>query len=83
MLNLPVVMTINSRVIQAFVQFTPDATDVPLGHGLHIQILPTVDDLPKARKNQGAAFLAAEQLLLVWDDDPNAIFAERYTSKMS
>jgi hypothetical protein len=74
-INLPVVITINSRVIQTFVQYTPNATDVPLGKGLHIQILPSIDDLPKARKNQGAAFLASEQLLLVWDDDPNAIFA--------
>lgn len=31
--------------------------------------------MPKARKNQGAAFLAQEQLLLVWDDDPNTIFS--------
>lgn len=75
LINLPVVLTVNSRVIQTYVQYTPDATDVPLGKGLHIQILPSIDDLPKARKNQGAAFLASEQLLLVWDDDPNAIFA--------
>ncbi|KAF1929383.1 uncharacterized protein M421DRAFT_60758 [Didymella exigua CBS 183.55] len=74
LINLPVVITVNSRVIQTFVQYTPNATDVPLGKGLHIQILPSIDDLPKARKNQGAAFLAQEQLLLVWDDDPNAIF---------
>lgn len=74
LINLPVVLTVNSRVIQTFVQYTPNATDVPLGKGLHVQILPCIDDLPKARKNQGAAFLASEQLLLVWDDDPNAIF---------
>jgi hypothetical protein len=70
-----VVLTVNSRVIQTYVQFTPDAVSIPFGKGLNIQILPSIDDLPRARKNQGAAYLAAEQLLLVWDDDPNNIFA--------
>lgn len=69
------VLTVNSRVIQTFVQFSPGAVSIPLGKGLRVQILPCIDDLPKARKNQGAAFLAAEQLLLVWDDDPNNIFS--------
>ena len=68
-------MTVNSRVIQTFLQWAPDATDVPLMNGLRVQILPTVEDLPKARKNQFAAFLAAESLLVVWDDEPNEIFA--------
>ncbi|KAF2116801.1 glycosyl transferase family group 2-domain-containing protein [Lophiotrema nucula] len=68
-LNLPVAMTINSRIIQTFLQWAPDATDVPLMNGLKIQILPSIDDLPRARKNQMAAFLAAEALLLIWDDD--------------
>ena len=61
-------MTVNSRIIQTFLQWAPDATDVPLGNGLRVQILPTMDDLPKARKNQFAAFLAAEAILVVWDD---------------
>jgi hypothetical protein len=69
-----VVLTVNSRVIQTYVQFSPDAVSIPFGKGLNIQILPSLDDLPRARKNQGAAYLAAEQLLLVWDDDPNNIF---------
>lgn len=62
-------MTVNSRIIQTFLQWAPDATDVPLMNGLKIQILPSIDDLPRARKNQMAAFLAAEALLLIWDDD--------------
>ncbi|KAF2708210.1 hypothetical protein K504DRAFT_434457 [Pleomassaria siparia CBS 279.74] len=75
LLNVHVAMTINSRVIQTFLQWVPDATDVPLMNGLRIQILPTLDDLPKARKNQCAAFLAAEALLVVWDDEPTNIIA--------
>lgn len=52
---------------------------MPLGNGLRIQVLPCVDDLPKARKNQCAAFLAAESLLVVWDDDPTKV-VERATA---
>lgn len=42
-------------------------------------MLPSVDDLPKARKNQCAAFLATELLLVVWDDDPTKV-VERATA---
>ncbi len=62
-------MTVNSRVIKTFLQWSPDAVDVPLPNGLRIQILPTVEDLPRARKHQFAAFVASEALLVVWDDE--------------
>ena len=62
-------MTVNSRVIKTFLQWSPDAVDVPLMNGLRIQILPTVEDLTRARKHQFAAFIASEALLVVWDDD--------------
>jgi hypothetical protein len=62
-------MTVNSRVIKTFLQWSPDAVDVPLLNGLRIQILPTIDDLPRARKHQFAAFVASEALLVVWDDE--------------
>lgn len=64
-------MTVNSRVIKTFLSWSPDAVDVPLMNGLRVQILPTVDDLPRARKHQFAAFIASEALLVVWDDDPS------------
>jgi len=63
-------MTVNSRVIKTFLQWTPDALDVPLMNGMRIQILPLVEDLARARKNQFSAFVASEGLLVVWDDDP-------------
>ena len=69
-LNVQVSMTVNSRVIKTFLAWSPDAVDVPLMNGLRVQILPTVEDLPRARKNQFAAFIASEALLVVWDDDP-------------
>lgn len=62
-------MTVNSRVIKTFLQMSPDAVDVPLMNGLRVQILPTLEDLPRARKHQFAAFVASEGLLVVWDDD--------------
>lgn len=68
-LNVQCAMTVNSRVIRTFLQWTPDAVDVPLMNGLRVQILPTIDDLPRARKYQFAAFVASEGLLVVWDDD--------------
>ncbi|KAH8661986.1 glycosyl transferase family group 2-domain-containing protein [Xylariales sp. PMI_506] len=68
-LNVPCAMTVNSRVIKTFLLLSPNAVDVPLMNGLRIQILPTVDDLVRARKHQFAAFVASEALLFVWDDD--------------
>lgn len=62
-------MTVNSRVIKTFLSWSPDAVDVPLLNGLRIQIVPTVDDLVRARKLQFAAFVASEALLVVWDDE--------------
>ncbi|KAG6006428.1 hypothetical protein E4U21_007046 [Claviceps maximensis] len=69
-MNVQCAMTVNSRVIKTFLQWSPDAVDVPLMNGLRVQILPTIDDLPRARKHQFAAFVASEGLLVVWDDDP-------------
>ncbi|KAK0671704.1 glycosyl transferase family group 2-domain-containing protein [Cercophora samala] len=56
-------------VIKTFLAWSPDAVDVPLMNGLRVQILPTIDDLPRARKHQFAAFVASEGLLIVWDDE--------------
>ncbi|KAI0173685.1 glycosyl transferase family group 2-domain-containing protein [Hypoxylon sp. FL1284] len=68
-LNVQCAMTVNSRVIKTFLSWSPEAVDVPLMNGLRIQILPTIDDLARARKHQFAAFVASEGLLIVWDDD--------------
>ncbi len=68
-------MTVNSGVIKTFLQWAPDAVDIPLLNGLRIQILPTIEDLARARKHQFAAFVASEGLLVVWDDDALHIVA--------
>ena len=62
-------MTVSSRIIQTFIQWSPDAVEVPLINGLSIQIVPTMNDLAQARKHQYAAFVASEKLLVVWDDE--------------
>ena len=72
-------MTVNSRVIKTFLSWSPDAIDVPLTNGLRVQILPTMEDLPRARKHQMAAFIAAEALLVVWDDDANHLMVRAKT----
>ncbi|ROV98715.1 hypothetical protein VMCG_06806 [Cytospora schulzeri] len=61
--------TVNSRIIKTFLACSPEAVDVPLLNGLRIQILPEFSDLAWARKQQYAAFIAEESLLVVWDDD--------------
>jgi hypothetical protein len=63
-------MTVNSEVIRPFLDWSPDAIDVPLLNGLRIQILPGIEDLCRARRHQYAAFIASEAFLVVWDDDP-------------
>ncbi|KAJ9643155.1 hypothetical protein H2204_002050 [Knufia peltigerae] len=79
LLNVQAAMTVNSRVIKTFFAWAPDATDVPLMNGLRVQILPTIHDLPRARKYQFAAYVAAESLLVVWDDDPSNVIKRATT----
>lgn len=68
-LNLQAAMTVNSRVIKSFVQSSPDSQEVPLKNGLRIEVFPDMHHLPQARKHHFAAFLASEELLVVWDDN--------------
>ena len=42
-------------------------------NGLRVQILPSMLELPQAKKHQFAAFLAAEGLLVLWDDKATAL----------
>jgi len=66
-------MTVSSRVIKTFLSWSLDAIEVPLTNGLRVQILPTIEDLSRARKHQFAAFIASEALMVVWDDDASNI----------
>jgi len=46
---------------------------IKIKSGLHLQVLPSFDYLPRCQKHQYAAFIADRGLLIVWDDDPNRI----------
>ena len=62
-------MTIHSPVIKSFLEAMPESVDIPLLNGLAVQIIPTVEDLARARTHQFAACIASESVLVVWDDD--------------
>ena len=47
--------------------------DVPLRDNSRIQILETLDDLPRARKHQYAAFVRDQCCLLVWADSASRV----------
>ena len=74
-LNVQTALTVNSRVIKTFLAWSPDAIEAPMMNGLRVQILPTIDDLTRARKHQFAAFVASEALLVVWDDDASNVIS--------
>lgn len=67
-LNLPCIMTVNSRIVPNYLSWCPNAVDLPVGEGLRVQVLANVEALPSARKAHCAAFIASKGLLLVWDD---------------
>lgn len=62
-------MTVNSRVIKAYLELSPTADVVPLSDDQRIQMVSTMGDLKFCRKAQCAAFVADAKLLVVWDDD--------------
>lgn len=65
-------MTVNTRVIKLllgrnslpFVQLSP---------GLRLQVIPDIQSLPFCQKHQSAAFIASQQILVVWEDDPKRL----------
>lgn len=69
-LNVQAAMTIHSPVVAAYLEGMPHSTDIPLMNGLSIQLVPTIEDLAKARVYQFAACIASKNMLVVWDDDP-------------
>jgi hypothetical protein len=72
-------MTVSSGVIEPFLNWNLNAVDVPLLNGLRIQIIPTFEDLYRARRHQYAAFIASEALLVVWDDEPTHLLQRAKT----
>lgn len=67
-------MTVKSPIFEPFLEWSEDATDVPITESLKIQILPNIESLFHARRQQFAAFIASESMLVVWDDDVTKLF---------
>ena len=47
---------------------------IPIRSDLRIQVLPDFESLPRAKIHQCAAFIANENILVVWDDSPEQLF---------
>lgn len=65
-------MTVNTRVIKLILART-DLPYVELTAGLRLQVIPSITDLPHCQKHQSAAFVASQQMLVVWEDDPKRL----------
>ncbi|PSN72380.1 hypothetical protein BS50DRAFT_597684 [Corynespora cassiicola Philippines] len=71
-LNVRAAMTVNTRVIKILLSRT-DMPWVQINDGLRLQVIPDMEDLADAQKNQMAAFVASQQILVVWEDDPKRL----------
>ncbi|KAI0015093.1 glycosyl transferase family group 2-domain-containing protein [Xylariomycetidae sp. FL0641] len=72
-MHITCAMTVGSRIVKAFLNRCKGAVEIPVMDGHRIQVISNMEDLPRARKNQFAAFIASEEVLLMWDDDPTRI----------
>ncbi|EHA57004.1 hypothetical protein MGG_06886 [Pyricularia oryzae 70-15] len=69
-------MTVNNIVTRALFEILKyqELSSMPLEGGLQVQILKSVKGLPGCQLHHFAAFIEDKQILVVWDDDPKAIF---------
>ncbi|PQE05755.1 glycosyltransferase family 2 protein [Rutstroemia sp. NJR-2017a BVV2] len=67
LMNVKCAMTVTTRVIQIFLA-RQESEYVPLSENLRLQVLPSVDYLPRCQKHHFGAFIQDLQILLVWDD---------------
>jgi hypothetical protein len=68
-----IVITLKSKIVEAFFKLDNDTGKVQLRSGLQIQMFPSIRQLKIAQKHQCAAFIQDGSYLLVWDDDPNKL----------
>ncbi|KAL9624573.1 MAG: hypothetical protein Q9160_001237 [Pyrenula sp. 1 TL-2023] len=71
-LNVRCAMTLNTRVIKLFLA-KGDMAYIPLNDDLRLQVLPSIDYIPRCQKHHFAAFIQDRGILVVWDDDPTHI----------
>ncbi|KAK9366566.1 glycosyl transferase family group 2-domain-containing protein [Lipomyces kononenkoae] len=69
-LNVAVALQISYPVIRFLLDLLPaDAYDIELSPDTRIQVLDTLDELPRARKYQYAAFIRSDYCLVIWADN--------------
>ncbi|TVY55817.1 hypothetical protein LCER1_G005121 [Lachnellula cervina] len=68
-MNVRCAMTINTRIIRIFLSRNTE-NYAPLGGGLRLQVLPSVEHLARCQKHHFGAFIADQKILVVWDDEP-------------
>lgn len=61
-------MTVKTRVI-SYLLAKSDVSYVEIRPGLRLQVIPNFASLSFCQRGQSAAFVASEQLLVVWQDD--------------
>lgn len=67
-------MTVQTRMMKIFLA-GQNASHVPLSNGLQLQVLPSVQHLPRCQKHHFGAFIQDQQMLIVWDDHPKNLLA--------
>ena len=73
-LNPEVAIKITSKVVHAIMaRLAPNVTDIAIDANTRIQVVDEIAHLAGARKHQFAAFVRAEQCLVVWSDEVDTI----------
>ena len=75
-------MTVSTRVIKLFLMRNT-ADYVPLANGLRLQLLPSVEYLPRCQKHHFGAFIQDQQILIVWDDETRHLLSRAATIERS
>ena len=73
-LNVEVSICIFSHVVEVIIGSLPaNAWDFPLRDDTRVQIIQRIQDLPRARKHQYAAFVREQKCLVVWSDSASKV----------
>jgi len=76
-MNVRCAMTVNSLVVRAILgalRRRDLGTDfIPLSHGLRVQVIRTMTDLPRSQLHHYAAFVQDIGMLVVWEDDAETL----------
>ncbi|KAL2268716.1 hypothetical protein VTJ83DRAFT_3562 [Remersonia thermophila] len=81
-MNVRCAMTVNTPVVRALLDSIIRKTEldhVPLPDGLRVQVLRSMSDLPRGQLHHFAAFIEDARVLVVWDDEPEALLTRAKT----